>query len=129
MADLKAVLVSDGDNPVTGDIYVDPAGDCVVLEGTDEERQLQVAGLKTFLGEWFPDINQGVPYTTVLFGIKGPSKQRVEETIRKELMRRGTVATVSRMSTTFDFKSRTASVSWEVKLVSGGTVSAEVSLP
>lgn len=50
----------------TGDLAIEN-DNLVMVDGAEEIRQLLIARLQTFYGEWFLDTSVGIPYFEVIF--------------------------------------------------------------
>lgn len=72
MASLKLAMVVDANNPVIGDIYLDPAtgSDRLTATLSEEVQQLLLTRFKYFRGEFFLDPTGGIPYYQQILGIK-----------------------------------------------------------
>lgn len=126
--DLKLTRRSEtsGSNPDEGDIHVGVDGQVSTLTGNLEEAQCIGVGLATYQGEWFLDTNAGVPYLTKILGIKGVSATRVQEILTAEILRRGSVTRVRRITLNVDSR-RVGAVEFEAE-TTAGDVSGTVSL-
>lgn len=79
------------DNPVEGDLFVDPAtGDTLLLDGADTEVQAVTIRLRTFKGEWLEDEEVGLPWFQYILGNKKVSLSVVKGLVRAEILGRGT---------------------------------------
>jgi hypothetical protein len=59
----KIVTIVDENNPDLGDVYVDAAGQTVLLTSlTDEVAQRLWVRFRFFKGEWFLNLNAGTPW-------------------------------------------------------------------
>ncbi len=73
MADIKLALVADANNPVIGDLYLNPNGTVQLTASLSEDvaQELWIR-LRLFRGEWFLDPDQGIPYFESILGQKTP---------------------------------------------------------
>lgn len=76
MADLK--MTDDGDIQIDG-------GSLSLVTGVDGIRQDLIQKLRTFLGEWFLDLSDGVSYYQNIL-IKNPSPQVVESLLQDRIL-------------------------------------------
>lgn len=77
--------------------------------------------LSFFLGEWFLDLRQGLPYLQQLIGAK-PDLPLLDTIFRRGLGATPGVGTVKSMRTEFDGSTRTAGVRFEIKCKDGSTI-------
>ena len=101
------------------DLLLDDNG--VVLRGGDwafaldregiQQRISQV--LKTIAGEWFLDLDYGLPYFERVL-VKNPNLPAVQDIFRRALLSVKGVSSVERLSLSLDTTSRTLTVSWVV---------------
>ena len=101
------------------DLLLDDNG--VVLRGGDwafaidregiQQRISQV--LKTIAGEWFLDLDYGLPYFEQIL-IKNPNLPSVQDLFRRALLSVRGVSSVERITLSLDTTSRTLTVSWVV---------------
>ena len=101
------------------DLLLDDNG--VVLRGGDwafaidregiQQRISQV--LKTIAGEWFLDLDYGLPYFEQIL-IKNPNLPAVQDLFRRALLSVKGVSSVERLTLSLDTTSRTLAVSWVV---------------
>jgi len=81
--------------------------------------------LSFFLGEWFLDQRQGMPYWRFILGQKYDAGI-VDRVFRKGALATVGVATVDKLITKFDRKSRTLSVpTFQCTLVDGSTITQD----
>lgn len=76
-----------------------------------QQRISQV--LKTIAGEWFLDLDYGVPYFEQIL-IKNPNLPAVQDIFRRALLSVKGVSSVERLNLSLDTTSRTLTVSWVV---------------
>ena len=101
------------------DLLLDDSG--VVLRGGDwafaedrtgiQQRISQV--LKTIAGEWFLDLDYGLPYFEQIL-VKNPNLPSVQDIFRRALLSVKGVSSVERLNLSLDTTSRTLTVSWVV---------------
>ncbi len=108
------------ENPDEGDLFVGADGDLRQTVGAEAEGQAIEAGLRTGQGEWFLDLAAGVAYRALL-GVKGISAVDVQAAVAAEILRRGTVAAITKLSVAIA-PDRAASVAWEATLEDGTTL-------
>lgn len=102
----------------SGDIEVE--GNTFSLIDKDAEiRQRIIQNLKTFLGEWFLDVNTGVPYYQIIFE-KGVSAELVEDSIKDAILSTIGVVELTRFEPLdLDGGTRLLAVDFEVRTVNG----------
>ena len=101
------------------DLLLDDNG--VVLRGGDwafaidregiQQRISQV--LKTIAGEWFLDLDYGLPYFEQVL-VKNPNLPSVQDIFRRAILSVKGVSSVERLNLSLDTTSRTLTVSWVV---------------
>lgn len=114
MSTLRRALVVDADNPVAGDLYIDPTGQLVLTTGSDAVRQHVRSRLRFFLGEWFLDARQGFPYYRDVFR-KNPNRQAVISALRRTVRETPGIAEVDELTLEID-AGRNARVSFRAIL-------------
>lgn len=91
---------------------------------TDEKRldvaQRLLIKLKTFLGEWFLNTQNGVPYDTVVFG-KNKRKGTIDVLFQSLIMEDEDVLEITKFDSTLDNASRHYSLAFRVRVESGVT--------
>ena len=113
------------------DLLLDDNG--VVLRGGDwafaidregiQQRISQV--LKTIAGEWFLDLDYGLPYFERVL-VKNPNLPAVQDIFRRALLSVKGVSSVERLTLDLDTTSRTLRVDWVVSTDLGLLVGAEL---
>ncbi len=119
MTTLRRTLEQDADNPVVGDLYIDPTGQLVLVGDVPETRDLEVrqhvrSRLRFFLGDWFLDQRQGFPYFRDVF-IKNPSRQSIISSLRRTIRQTPGVDEVDELTLEVDDRRR-ATVSFRALL-------------
>jgi len=108
----------DADNPVEGDLYINPRGQLGFIEGTQAVRQHVRSRLRFFLGEWFLDERQGFPYFRDVL-VKNPNRQSIISSLRRTIRETPGVAQVDELVLTVD-ADRSARVSFRAILEEEG---------
>lgn len=128
---LDILLVAGADGNYDIDLS---SGDVQMVSGVAGVAQLCRTTLAMFRGEWFMDATVGIPYyenddvippvtaSQALFEQKF-DQNKATRTFSRELLQVPGVAEVTLMEVTFDNKSRTLSVNFEVRTVFGDTTS------
>ena len=62
----RTLSMFDGDSDHQ-DLHLDARGDLAVVEGIEDVRQRVHQRLRFFLGEWFLDVADGIPYREEVF--------------------------------------------------------------
>lgn len=74
--------------------------------------------LRTFLGEWWLNVEYGVPWLERILGQKG-NKSTVDMVIQEQILAEAGVAQISYFTSSYDNPSRTYSCSFRVKTITG----------
>jgi hypothetical protein len=85
--ELKVVLVPDLNNPDVGDLYLDNAGQEVLIGDdnlADQVVQRVTVAFNFFLGEWFLDTTEGTPWFQRVL-VKAPS-DRILRTVLSQVI-------------------------------------------
>jgi hypothetical protein len=80
--------------------------------------------LKMFLGEWYLDINKGIPYYQE-FLVKAPNKALINSTLKKAIIETEGIAELQTFEVTYE-KNRTLNVYFVVVTDTGETVEGVV---
>lgn len=100
------------------------------VNNSDEEiRQRLIQNLKFFLGEWFLDINQGVPYFQAIF-VKGTPPEIVEAAFKDVIIGTDGVTDLKRFEP-LDLNSATRElkVDFDVTTINGNNLTINEVLP
>ena len=106
--------------PSENDLIVSDTGDLGVVDGGQEIGQLILMRLRWFLGEWFLDTTQGVPWRQQVLGqtsLTPEAEQRLQNTI---LSTPG-VQQIAQWQASVDARQRVLRVAF-CAIVTGGTV-------
>lgn len=116
------------------DLLLDDTG--VVLRNGDwvfaldregiQQRISQV--LRTIAGEWFLDLDYGVPYYEQIL-VKNPNLPAVQDTFRRALLSVRGVSSVERLTLSLDATDRTLRVAWAVLTDLGLLVGTDIISP
>lgn len=112
-------------DPVTHELVVDTF-DLVFLDGIDRVQQQIRIRLQFFKGEWFLDLDFGVPWFQDILGVKPPPITRAESAIREAILGVPDVASIERFSIDYLGSGRELQVSFRAKTTFGIVELAEV---
>ena len=126
--DVLLTTVVDADNPVENDLYLDPATGDVAWVGIDAIDPAEVAQyircrLRMWKGEWFADLNEGVPYLDEIFE-KGVADGRIAYILTQVIAGTPGVSSVSSFSLARDKAARRLNVTFEAVLDTGYVLSS-----
>lgn len=93
-------------------------GDFVWIEGSRLVRQNILARLRFFLGEWFLDIREGVPYFRDIL-VKSPDRSVVRSIFMQVVAGTPGVISVDRFELVFDAQARTIRFAFTVTSTDG----------
>jgi hypothetical protein len=99
-------------DPLTGDLVIEN-GDLAQVSGTDAILQSIRTRLGFFLGEWFLDEAQGIPYFESIL-VKNPNFPAVRELLRRALLETPGVLEVTSLRLRFTSSTRLLAVSFRV---------------
>jgi hypothetical protein len=112
-----------------GDFELGLDGDLQFVTGADAVAQLIMIAVLTVKGEWFLDLDVGIPYferdgVAAEDAIMGQAfdSQKVVKAFAAEISSVPGVAGILSLSATFDGPTRTMTVTWAVSTVFGDTV-------
>lgn len=93
-------------------------GDFVMVDGSRLVRQTIASRFRFYLGEWFLDVREGVPYYRDIL-VKNPDLDVVRSTFRQVLTTTPGVLDVLSFSLTFDPHDRVLHFAFEVQSTDG----------
>lgn len=96
-------------------------GDFVFIDGSRMVRQTIACRFRFFLGEWFLDTREGVPYYRDIL-VKNPDPSVVASVFRRVLVTTPGVLSVLRFELRADFPNRTLRFDFEVQSTDGPIV-------
>lgn len=108
---MDILLTEDGDIDTTH-------GKFSLANGVTAIAQHMRIRVRFFLGEWFLDQREGVPYYRDVF-IKNPSRAVVVSTFKRVILSTPGVATLDRFEFELDRSTRVATIDWEVTTTDG----------
>lgn len=120
--ELKVVLIVDLNNPDIGDLYLDDAGQEVLIPDSDlgsQVAQRVTVRFNFFLGEWFLDATEGTPWFQRIF-VKGPSDRTVRTVLNQVIGETEGVAQVTQLLYQIS-RERKLSVQFKALLADGTT--------
>lgn len=103
-----------------GDLRLD-AGKVVMLSGADYVRQKLSSRFRWWLGEWFLNLEEGIPYRRDVF-VKDPDIDVIRALFRNVLRTVVEIANISRFDVAFDATTRLLTFDFEVSFVGGETL-------
>lgn len=101
-----------------GDLALDEDGDLVILEDLAYLRQKLAVRFKFFLGEWFLDLREGVPYYRDVF-VKNPNLDVIRSLFRRLILGTPGVIGLPRFELFYDEAARQASFAFQAQAKSG----------
>lgn len=104
-----------------GDIVVDPINGITFVSGIDGVAQLVRIALRLFRGEWFLDLDAGVPYLQTILGQKFNAETLREEIVKAVVVVEGVVE-ITELTIDFDNATREVSVAVALRTQFGDTV-------
>lgn len=96
-------------------------GDFTLTKGLDAVGQFVGQRLLTWLGEWFLDITEGVPYREKIF-LKNPSVVEVESVLKLMILESPGIIELKTFSFTFDSALRKAHLDFSAQSQDGEVV-------
>jgi len=97
-------------------------GDTVVTTSYAESVQQRIiVRLRTFLGEWFLDLNYGVPYFQTILS-KGTSKQTIDMILQQTILETEGVLNITTFSSEINPNTRDYKMTFVAKLDNGETI-------
>lgn len=108
-------------DPITGDLALDDNNSPYFSRGLPAIAQGIRITLRMFKGEWFLNLDEGVPWYQDILGKKYNNAQLLD-ILRKRIVVVPGVASIASLTATWDGATRTVTVNFEVVAVFGGTV-------
>lgn len=121
--DIKIATVIDANNPVQGDLYLENGTVRLTTGGLKEEVGQRIyTSLRLFLGEWFLDPSQGIPYFQTILGRKVPVSI-IAQIFRSAIVQQPGVQSLDSLSVTM-LQGRQARIDFACTLDDGATLSS-----
>lgn len=120
-------MIDIGIDQSNGDISFS-SFDFRLVDGVDQISQNLYIRLKFVLGEWFLDINQGVPYYEDIFK-KNQNQIIIENVFKQEIVNTRGIEEILFFESDFNREKRIFYVSFRVKTISGDALNQEFELP
>lgn len=102
-------------------ISVDGKQQIVILRAERYVRQTLATKLKSFLGEWFLNLREGVPYYRDVL-VHNPDIQLIRTLFRRVILSVQEVSAVSKLEIDYDPLRRRVAVEFDAELVTGGVL-------
>lgn len=100
------------ENIATGDLLLNN-NDLMVIDNAERVAQQILITLRFWLGEWFLDTTQGVPYLEYIL-IKNPNENHIRQILTDAILSVEGVETVDNMELDFDTRNRKMAVTYTV---------------
>lgn len=121
--DLMLTAVTDAANPTEGDLHLD--GEALSLvDSRDAIAQHIRIRLRFFLGEWFLDQREGIPFYRDIL-TKNPSRSLVESIYRQAITDTPGVDSLEKFALSIDASTRTGEVTFTVTTTDGATLTSD----
>jgi len=114
---MDIALTSDSDIDITG-------GTLSLVTERDAIAQHMRIRLRFFLGEWFLDRREGIPYFRDIL-IKNPSRAVVTSTLKRVMLETPGIAAVDKFALEIDRETRAGTITWEVTTDSGAVLTSD----
>ena len=92
------------ENTATGDLLLQN-NDLMIIDNAERVAQQILITLRFWLGEWFLDTTQGVPYLEYIL-IKNPNENHIRQILSEAILSVEGVQAVDEMTLEFDAKNR-----------------------
>jgi hypothetical protein len=103
-----------------GDIALEN-GNLVFCEGAEFYRQKLAARFRFFLGEWFLDRRQGIPYYRDVF-VQNPDLDLIASLFRRVILETPGVKSLASFSLAYEPGARRLSCAFQAAIVGGATI-------
>ena len=101
------------------DLYLGPRSGVAIAEGADAVVQGILTRLRLFRGEWFLDINAGMPWFEEVFTDGGQDIKRIESALKTQINATPGVEAILSFAIAFDGATRDITVTFEVDTIYG----------
>jgi len=123
---LALTLVVDPDNIIPGDLHLEN-GQIHWWDGDEARLQKTIVLLKFVKGEWFLNVEEGVPYFTHVF-VHNPNLRSVKALFKRALLATPGALSVKTLDLVFDRAERSIAVNFEL-VFDDGTVLTSADYP
>lgn len=104
-------------NVNTGDLVIQN-GDLVLIDHAERVAQQVLITLREWLGEWFLDTRDGVPYLEYIL-VKNPNENHIRQILTEKISSVEGVSSVKSMTLAMNNFSRTLAVEYEAETIYG----------
>lgn len=111
-------------NIKTGDLVVKD-GDLIIVSNAERVAQQVLITLREWLGEWFLNTNDGIPYLEYIL-VKNPNENHIRQILTEAIESVDGVTKVTELEFTFNRILRTLSVNYEIDTDYGFITKREV---
>lgn len=108
----------------TGDLVLKD-GDLLLIDNAERVMQQVLISLREWLGEWFLNTRDGVPYLEYIL-VKNPNENHIGQVLSDAILVVEGVESITSMDFTFNRVLRTLTVEYEAKTAYGFITSKEV---
>jgi hypothetical protein len=102
----------------SGDLQISDEGDLVLVGGVDYVRQKMLARFKFFLGEWFLDQREGIPYFKHVF-TKNPDLRVIRSVFRQVALSVHGVSSLLKFDVVYTPSTRSLAINLQAVLDTG----------
>lgn len=111
-------------NMGTGDLVL-KGGDLVLIDNAERVVQQVLISLREWLGEWFLNTRDGVPYLEYIL-VKNPNETHIRQVLSDAILAVEGVSAITSMDFTFNRVLRVLTVEYEATTIYGTVTSREV---
>ena len=111
-------------NMGTGDIAL-KGGDLVLIDNAERVVQQVLISLREWLGEWFLNTRDGVPYLEYIL-VKNPNETHIRQVLSDAILAVEGVSGITSMDFTFNRVLRVLTVEYKATTIYGAVTSREV---
>lgn len=114
-------------DPLTNDLSFNEF-DFSLVDQTGQIMQNLAIRLRFFLGEWYLDITQGLPFFETFFR-KAPNQIQIESILKEEIVNTRGIVEITSFETSFDQSRRIYTVKFTARSINGEELQKEMELP
>lgn len=97
-------------DPITDNLALTASGDLAIVRGVDSIAQALRQRLRTYLGEWYLNVDAGVPWSTQILGVKNLNLSTVRSLLREQIKDIAGVLEITQLDVSLDKQARALSV-------------------